>query len=159
MLLFRKSSLWGCYKPRHVTKWDMFLFINSKILNFEVMDSVPWFICFHHTLVWIPFCIPFLIPFWSPFGSSCIINEQWRLIEFNLIFSFYQIIIEANEIFSSKDIDDTTRSKAVETVRKGRKNLVHWKEIWWIFIKIIYCCPAYFKTVLKNHNKRMTWEL
>ena len=33
MLLFRKSSLWGCYKPRHVTKRDMFLFINSKILH------------------------------------------------------------------------------------------------------------------------------
>ena len=36
MLLFRKSSLCGCYKPRHVTKQDMFLFINSKIMDFEV---------------------------------------------------------------------------------------------------------------------------
>ena len=39
MLLYRKSRLWGCYKPRHVTKRDMLLFINSKILDLEIMVS------------------------------------------------------------------------------------------------------------------------
>ena len=39
MLLFRKSRLWGCYKSRHVTKRDMLLFIDSKILYFEVSVS------------------------------------------------------------------------------------------------------------------------
>ena len=29
-VLFRKSSSWGCYKPRHVTKRDMILFIKVK---------------------------------------------------------------------------------------------------------------------------------
>jgi hypothetical protein len=33
------------------------------------------------------------------------------LIEFNLSFSFDHIFIEAHDISSSKDIDDTTRSK------------------------------------------------
>ena len=36
VLLFRKSSVWECYKPRHVTKRDIFLFINSTVLDFEV---------------------------------------------------------------------------------------------------------------------------
>ena len=36
MLLYRKSSLWGCYYSRHVTKWDVSLFIDSKILDFEM---------------------------------------------------------------------------------------------------------------------------
>jgi hypothetical protein len=39
VLLFRKSSPWGCYKLRHVTKRDMLLFKNSKILDFEVAIS------------------------------------------------------------------------------------------------------------------------
>ena len=34
VLLFRKSSLGGCYNSRHVTKRDVFLFINSNFLNF-----------------------------------------------------------------------------------------------------------------------------
>ena len=42
MLLFRKSSLWGRYKPRHDTKRDLLLFINSKFLNYKVsVTSMP----------------------------------------------------------------------------------------------------------------------
>ena len=41
MLLFRKSSLWGCFYLRHFTNGDVFLFINSKIwiLDFEIWKA------------------------------------------------------------------------------------------------------------------------
>ena len=50
VLLFRKSSLWGCYKPRHVTKRDVLLFKSSKILDFKVssrnMPHLMWIALF-----------------------------------------------------------------------------------------------------------------
>ena len=33
MLLLRKASLWGCYKPRHVTKWDVILLATIRYLK------------------------------------------------------------------------------------------------------------------------------
>ena len=35
----QKIKSLGCYKPRHVTKQDMLLFISSKMLDFEVLVS------------------------------------------------------------------------------------------------------------------------
>ena len=51
MLLFRKSSLWGCYKPRHVLKQDVFLFINSKPKKVTVCTlCIPYFLIKGHYL-------------------------------------------------------------------------------------------------------------
>ena len=33
MLLYRKSRLWGCYKPRHVTKGDMLVLATLRYLT------------------------------------------------------------------------------------------------------------------------------
>ena len=35
MLLYGKSSLWGCYKPRHVTNRDVLLFATLRYLGFK----------------------------------------------------------------------------------------------------------------------------
>ena len=45
VLLFKKSSLSGCYKSRHVTNREVLLFINSKFLDFEsaVYNMGPFF--------------------------------------------------------------------------------------------------------------------
>ena len=32
-VLLRKASLWGCYKPRHVTKWDVILLATIQYLK------------------------------------------------------------------------------------------------------------------------------
>ena len=43
MLLFRKSSLWGCYYSRHVTNRDVLLFINSKSHSHKLKSRlVTW---------------------------------------------------------------------------------------------------------------------
>ena len=65
MLLYRKSRVWGCYKSRHVTKRDKFLFINLKILDFK-SRLVTWFPFLPHKLFWIPFWIPLWIPLSDP---------------------------------------------------------------------------------------------
>ena len=63
VLLFRKSSLWGCYKPRHVTKRDMFLFINSKILHHTLTDNLieqPYWTTLLDNLIGQPYCTALL---------------------------------------------------------------------------------------------------
>ena len=39
VLLFRKSTLRGCYKPRHVTKQDMLVF---EYLNFKLVTCLDY---------------------------------------------------------------------------------------------------------------------
>ena len=42
MLLFRKSSIWGCYQPGHVTKRDVFLLATLRYWSSNsYADSVP----------------------------------------------------------------------------------------------------------------------
>ena len=34
MLLLKKSSLWGCYKPRHVTNQDVLLLVTLRYIEY-----------------------------------------------------------------------------------------------------------------------------
>ena len=78
MLLFRKSSLWGCYKPRHVTKRDVFLFRNSKPYCTVLLYSLivqPYCTALLYSLIVQPDCTTLLDslieqPFWISHATN-----------------------------------------------------------------------------------------
>ena len=80
VLLFRKSSLWGCYKPRHVTKRDVFLFINSK----------PYWTALLYSLIVQPYCTALLYsfieqPYWTALLYNPIVQPYCTALLNNLI--------------------------------------------------------------------------
>ena len=92
MLLFKKSSLWGCYKPRHVAKRDVFLFINSKFLDFEVVVSNM-----------VPFFAPYTNrqPNWTTLSDSLIKHPYWTALLDNLIVQPYWTALNQGQASAS----------------------------------------------------------
>mgnify|MGYP005726272335 CR=1 FL=1 len=97
MLLFRKSSLWGCYKPRHVTKRDMFLFINSKILHHTLTDNLigqPYWTTLLDSLIVQPYCTTLLYslivqPYCTALLNNLIVQPYCTTLLYNLIVQAY----------------------------------------------------------------------
>ena len=76
----RKSSLWGCYKPRHVTIWDVFLFINSKPYRTALLYSLivqPYHTALLYSLIEQSYCTAWL--------DSLIVQPYCTILLNNLI--------------------------------------------------------------------------
>ena len=76
------ESLWRCYKLRHVTKWDMFVFMKLQILNYKVSVSIM-----PHSIQWYNFLFENIFSCFRK-SYSCF-RTSFSVLECHFLFSIF----------------------------------------------------------------------